>query len=641
MDRGPEAAQGCRARRAAPRSPRSSSSSGPRRHRRGPVATATSTRPPRSWTSEDTSVERTMKVSSRTPNAIATPISVNGTSGGTRASAANVPASTMPAEVMTEPVAPGAPQHPLARAVLLGLLAGAREQEDVVVGAQRHEEDEKDQHGQRRAQARIAEGPGERSRRRAQRRAERQHDRGDQQQRQHERAQHDREDREHDHDHQRRDQQVVGVPRRCAGRAAGPKTATRRGQPAPASASASARRSRICSIAWRACSRVQDRASAPPGPAGRRTARVAASGSTRARRATASWAQRAVRTWSRSSPGGGTTTWTGAVDPAGNGALQEPLGGDHRLRLVEAELLTAPRQARCRAASVRRQAPGQASPRPPAEMRGPRAARHPLAEAAPEATLGRHVLGIARAGGRRARTPAGRRWSAAPAAASAWPASRWPRTGRRRSGPVPAVALTRATSSTSSAAMTISAARGSGGERGAGQRDAHRLGVGRFVLAQLVAVAGDEQQRVVGAGPEASTSRMPALWLLTVTPGKLGQQVAQPARGQLGAADSGQRDDPEDGAAVDQDQQHEHQRGGDDEQRPADPAEGVLQDRLSTPAGPPTATCRPARWSRVGRRGRAAPAPGRRARPSRRSGGSGRSRAAPSRPGSGVHPSRR
>lgn len=54
--------------------------------------------------SAETSTERTTKVSSRTPKATAKPISAKPTMGRV-ASAAKVPASTRPAEVMTPPVA--------------------------------------------------------------------------------------------------------------------------------------------------------------------------------------------------------------------------------------------------------------------------------------------------------------------------------------------------------------------------------------------------------------------------------------------------------------------------------------------------------------------------------------------------------
>ena len=69
---------------------------------------------------------------------------------------ANVPASTMPAEVITAAGHRQAAQHALARAVAQRLLAHARHQEDVVVDPQRHEEDEREQR-QRRVDAGEAE----------------------------------------------------------------------------------------------------------------------------------------------------------------------------------------------------------------------------------------------------------------------------------------------------------------------------------------------------------------------------------------------------------------------------------------------------------------------------------------------------
>ena len=61
-------------------------------------------RRPMSKVSAVTSTDLTTIVSSSTPSATATPISVNSTSGNVP-SMANVPASTRPAEVMTPPVA--------------------------------------------------------------------------------------------------------------------------------------------------------------------------------------------------------------------------------------------------------------------------------------------------------------------------------------------------------------------------------------------------------------------------------------------------------------------------------------------------------------------------------------------------------
>ena len=58
---------------------------------------------PMSSTSAGTSTERTRNVSSSTPKATMNPIWVRNTSGSTP-STENVPASTIPAEVMTAPV---------------------------------------------------------------------------------------------------------------------------------------------------------------------------------------------------------------------------------------------------------------------------------------------------------------------------------------------------------------------------------------------------------------------------------------------------------------------------------------------------------------------------------------------------------
>ena len=60
-------------------------------------------RPPRSWTSAGTSTVRTTSVSSNTPKATAEPISAKMTSGSTPKTE-NVAPSTIPADVMTEPV---------------------------------------------------------------------------------------------------------------------------------------------------------------------------------------------------------------------------------------------------------------------------------------------------------------------------------------------------------------------------------------------------------------------------------------------------------------------------------------------------------------------------------------------------------
>jgi len=102
------------------------------------------THSPMSSTSARTSRDRTRNVSIRTPIAIVKPISVSATSGST-ASVEKVPASTSPAEVITAPGHGEAPDRPGARAAREGLLAHARHEEDVVVDAQRDQEDEREQ----------------------------------------------------------------------------------------------------------------------------------------------------------------------------------------------------------------------------------------------------------------------------------------------------------------------------------------------------------------------------------------------------------------------------------------------------------------------------------------------------------------
>ena len=95
-----------------------------------------------------TSTDRTMIVSSSTPNATAKPSSARNTIGSV-ASAANVPASTNPAEVMTPPVAARPIRAPRRVPMLQRLLADPGHQEDVVVDAERDEEHEREQRERR------------------------------------------------------------------------------------------------------------------------------------------------------------------------------------------------------------------------------------------------------------------------------------------------------------------------------------------------------------------------------------------------------------------------------------------------------------------------------------------------------------
>ena len=117
-----------------------------------------------------------------------------------------------------------AAQHPVARAVLERLLADARHEEDVVVDAERDEEDEREQRDVR-ARAREAEDHVEDDRADAERGQERQHDGRDEQHRRDDRAQQPDEDHEDDHERQRDEQ-----PRVARGRLA--QVVLDRGRPA-------------------------------------------------------------------------------------------------------------------------------------------------------------------------------------------------------------------------------------------------------------------------------------------------------------------------------------------------------------------------------------------------------------------------
>ena len=128
---------------------------------------------------------------------------------GITPSAANVAASTTPAEVITPPVTvrpridAGA-----GAAVPDGLLPHPRHEEDVVVDPERDEEHEPEQR-HRRIRAREPEAVAEHDRGDAERRRVRQHDRADQQQRRDERPQQQREDQQDHREHDRDDRPQV------------------------------------------------------------------------------------------------------------------------------------------------------------------------------------------------------------------------------------------------------------------------------------------------------------------------------------------------------------------------------------------------------------------------------------------------
>ncbi|CAB4864120.1 unannotated protein [freshwater metagenome] len=102
--------------------------------------------------------------------------------------------------------------------------------------------------------------------------------------------------------------------------------------------------------------------------------------------------------------------------------------------------------------------------------------------------------------------------------------------------------------------------------------------------AQLLPVSGNEQQRVVGPRPE-DENRHDRRGLSVDGHADLPEQVADRAAGELREADGQDRDDPEDRAAVDDDQQEEDQRPGHCDQRPVDVPEDL--DRIGRVAGRP------------------------------------------------------
>ena len=102
--------------------------------------------------------------------------------------------------------------------------------------------------------------------------------------------------------------------------------------------------------------------------------------------------------------------------------------------------------------------------------------------------------------------------------------------------------------------------------------DPHRL-VLALVVVQLLLVAGDEQQRVVGRGAD-DEDEQDALALPVQFQYAVLRQRIDDERGQREAEDGGQQDrDRQDRAAVDDQQDDEHDRERDAEQDPVDPAE--------------------------------------------------------------------
>ena len=122
------------------------------------------------------------------------------------------------------------------------------------------------------------------------------------------------------------------------------------------------------------------------------------------------------------------------------------------------------------------------------------------------------------------------------------------------------------------------------GRPGALHRDRDRL-VLVLVAAQLLAVAGHEQQRVVRARAEHEHRQDAARLAVDREPG-LAEHVARAARGGLGEHDAEERDGPEDRRAVDRDQQDEHDARRREQERAVDAAEDLDRvERVARRAG--------------------------------------------------------
>ena len=103
--------------------------------------------------------------------------------------------------------------------------------------------------------------------------------------------------------------------------------------------------------------------------------------------------------------------------------------------------------------------------------------------------------------------------------------------------------------------------------------------------AELLAVAVDEQQRVVGPRAEDQDEEQHRPLGVDGDPAGLDQQVGDPARDQVGGADGEQRQQGEQRGAVDGEQEEEDEAEGRDQQRLA----GLVGDLLEVggdPAGP-------------------------------------------------------
>ena len=144
----------------------------------------------------------------------------------------------------------------------------------------------------------------------------------------------------------------------------------------------------------------------------------------------------------------------------------------------------------------------------------------------------------------------------------------------------PGGAVDRASSRQKRAAITVAAEAKIAGP-GRDQRRPHRLVLVDRAM-QLLAIAGDEQQRVVGTGAEYE-DRHDRARLAVDGDAELGQAVAERAREGLGEEHRHQRDQEEDRRAVDDDQQEDHEADRGEQQGAVDAFEDF--DRVGREAG--------------------------------------------------------
>ena len=508
-----------------------------------------------------------MKVSRRTPIATVAPIWTS-SSSGSRVRVAKVPARIRPAPVTTPPVSTSARRMPSRVPCARRLLARPGHQEDVVVDAERDEEDERHQD----------QVEGDPFARRAGRRAkvqspsvagEGEDDGDDQVERRDQRPQH------RDQDQARRRAGPAAPPGGCRGRWSARCRSSRPGcRRAGRSGASSCRRSRICSTVVGGVARVgvaaEDDHDAPHfceplslGGTGdrqlhRRSSSIPArhAAPLRRRRPPRSAASRARAGSVRSSTlvprlesVGSVSPWPKPIVPWW---LRLPSGEDEQAGDDE-------RGSQPRAASAqrsRRSRPAPAALRPcPVRRRA--------------------------AAGQKARSPstassAGRRVKAA-ASIIAIPIA--------RIGPSQWVDSRSATSSTSIAAITVPPEAPIAGTALAQRHAAAPPSAGR-PPSQLLAVAVDEQQRVVGAGAEDQHQQQERPLDVDDDPARLDQQVGDADRDHVGGADRDQR------------QQRQQRRPVDEQQQDEDQARG------SRPAASRPLRRRPARGRRRSRPGR-------------------------------------